>query len=187
MCGRFTLQASPEAIAEHFSLPEVPDLLPRYNVAPTQMVPAVKLTPNGRALSMLKWGLVPSWAEDPSVGSRMINARAETVAEKPAFRSAFKQRRCLLPVDGFFEWKAEGKVKQPWYFRLPSRSSGRVRPKFDVKPLRSSLRRRQGIPTDPPSTRTDPIAPAYSSTPVSSAPPPHHPPSTSSPSHTAAA
>ena len=118
MCGRYTLKASPEDVAEHFGLPEVPDLLPRYNVAPTQMVPAVKMTPDGRALTMLKWGLVPSWADDPGIGSRMINARGETVAEKPAYRSAFKQRRCLLPGDGFFEWKPEGKVKQPWHFRL---------------------------------------------------------------------
>jgi len=118
MCGRYTLKASPEAIAEHFEVPEFPDLLPRYNIAPTQAVPVVKLTPDGRTVTMLKWGLVPPWATDPSVGSRMINARAETVAEKPAYRSAFKQRRCLLLADGFFEWKPEGKTKQPWHFRL---------------------------------------------------------------------
>jgi putative SOS response-associated peptidase YedK len=118
MCGRYSLDVDPAAIAEHFELAEVPPLLPRWNVAPTQNVPTVILAPEGRRLVSLRWGLVPSWAEDPSIGNRMINARAETVAEKPAFRTVLRKQRCLVVASGFFEWKAEGKGKQPYHFRL---------------------------------------------------------------------
>src|SRR3954468_913035 len=113
MCGRYTIKSLPEAIAEAFKLPEVPTLALRYNVAPTQSVPVVKLDQERgeRKLVLLKWGLIPSWANDPKIGNTLINARAETVAEKPAFRSAFKKRRCLVVSDGFYKWKAEGKVK----------------------------------------------------------------------------
>ncbi len=100
MCGRFTLRAKPHAIAAEFGLAGVPPLEPRYNIAPTQAVAAVRLDPatGRRRLDLLRWGLVPGWADDPAIGNRMINARAETVAEKPAFRHAFKARRCLLGV-----------------------------------------------------------------------------------------
>ena len=106
MCGRFTLKAKPEAVAAAFELPEIPLLGPRYNVAPTQGVAAVRLDAetSTRRCDLLRWGLVPSWADDPAIGNRMINARAETVAEKPAFRKAFRSRRCLVLTDGFFEW-----------------------------------------------------------------------------------
>jgi len=105
------------SLAEKFGLTEEPFLEPRYNVAPTQLVAIVRLRPNDpqRTLVFAKWGLIPSWAKDRSVGPKLINARAETVAEKPAFRAAFKYRRCLIPADGFYEWKRQPKKgKQPY-------------------------------------------------------------------------
>ncbi|MGB3713717.1 MAG: SOS response-associated peptidase [Candidatus Promineifilaceae bacterium] len=115
MCGRFTLVAPGEAIAELFQLVEVPSLVPRYNIAPTQPVAAVRLSPSSgaRELTYFHWGLIPRWAKDPKIGSRMINARSETAAEKPSFRSAFKYRRCLVPADGFYEWQKINGRKQP--------------------------------------------------------------------------
>ncbi len=118
MCGRFTLRTSGAALAEQFQLAEVPDLAPHYNIAPTQEVAVIRATAAGRKLDFLRWGLIPAWAKDPSIGARMINARAETVAEKPAFRTAFKQRRCLVIADGFYEWQGTGKQKQPFYFQV---------------------------------------------------------------------
>ena len=118
MCGRFTLRSNQRAIAEVFGLADIPLIEPRYNVAPSQAVAAIKLHEGQRRLSFLKWGLVPSWADDPSIGNRMLNARSETVAEKPAFRSAFKKHRCLIVADGFYEWQKNGKAKQPFYIRL---------------------------------------------------------------------
>jgi putative SOS response-associated peptidase YedK len=117
MCGRFTLNQTSEAIANHFHLAEVPDLPPRYNIAPTQPVAAIVLDDQEqRQFTHFYWGLIPSWAKDPKIGAKMINARAETVAEKPAFRAAFKRRRCLIVTDGFYEWKKVEKQKQPFYF-----------------------------------------------------------------------
>jgi putative SOS response-associated peptidase YedK len=119
MCGRFTLRSSPRAIATEFDLFDVPDLRPRYNVAPTQQIPIVRMASGGgdRELAMVRWGLIPFWASDQAIGNRMINARADTVATKPSFRHPFKLRRCLVVADGFFEWKKEGQVKQPYYFQ----------------------------------------------------------------------
>ena len=118
MCGRFTLRKPSREVAEAFRLFEGEDmpLKPLYNIAPTQMVAAVRVDPQTkrREMPLLKWGLVPSWADDPSIGNRMINARSETVATKPSFRAAFRKRRCLIPADGFFEWKKDGKHKQPY-------------------------------------------------------------------------
>ena len=113
-------QDPPEVLAEHFELPEVPWFEPRYNIAPTQPVAVVRAGSEGggRELSMLRWSLIPSWADDPAIGNRMINARAETVAEKPAYRSAFRHRRCLVPADGFYEWAKANGTKQPHYFQL---------------------------------------------------------------------
>jgi putative SOS response-associated peptidase YedK len=118
MCGRFTLRSSPRAVAEAFGLAEFPLFEPRYNIAPTQPVAAIRLQNGRRQLSFLQWGLIPSWADDPSIGNRMINARAEGVADKPSFRSAFKKSRCLIVADGFYEWQKVGKAKQPYYIRL---------------------------------------------------------------------
>ena len=124
MCGRYAFYTPVEAVVRLFGVTEVhaPDLAPRYNIAPTQEVPVVRLSPFGeegtqpvRELALARWGLVPFWAKDPSIGNRMINARAESVAEKPAFRAAFRRRRCLVPADGFFEWQKTATGKQPLY------------------------------------------------------------------------
>jgi putative SOS response-associated peptidase YedK len=114
MCGRFELHANPAAIALAFGLAHAPDLRPRYNIAPTQMIPVVRQNAAGeRELVQVRWGLVPRWARDPSIGVRMINARAETVADKPAFRNALQRHRCLVPADGFYEWRVGPGGKQP--------------------------------------------------------------------------
>jgi putative SOS response-associated peptidase YedK len=118
MCGRFTLRTSAQEVAKTFGLVEVPDLRPRFNVAPTQQVLTITLRDVKRQAIFRQWGLVPSWADDPKIGYRMTNARAETVAAKPAFRSAFKRSRCLVVADGFYEWKKAGKAKQPFYIRF---------------------------------------------------------------------
>jgi putative SOS response-associated peptidase YedK len=120
MCGRFTLTTSAQQVAEHFGLAEMPELSPRYNIAPTQPVAIVRGTGVGRdpVLEVRRWGLIPSWAKDPGIGSRMINARIETAAEKPAFRAAFRRRRCLVPADGFYEWKPHPKRRRPHHVRL---------------------------------------------------------------------
>ena len=109
MCGRFTLFEADTILSKDFGAPIPFELRPRYNIAPTQQILAVRRTigRNVREAVLLRWGLIPHWAKDPSIGNRMINARAETVAEKPAFRSAFRSRRCLVPSSGFYEWKKE--------------------------------------------------------------------------------
>ena len=115
MCGRFTLIAPGEAVADLFQLPETPVLAPRFNIAPTQPIAAVRVSSIGgpRELTHFHWGLIPRWAKDPKIGSRMINARSETAAEKPSFRAAFKYRRCLVPADGFYEWQKLNGSKKP--------------------------------------------------------------------------
>ncbi|MGB9689461.1 SOS response-associated peptidase [Thermogutta sp.] len=149
MCGRFTLRATPEEVASHFRLLQVPEFSPRYNIAPGQMVGVVRHwraeldtgqpipemnaafrkpatdavggdteAPVKREWAWVKWGLVPHWAEDPSGGNRLINARAETVSTRPAFRTAARHRRCLIPADGFYEWKASPSGKQAYFVRL---------------------------------------------------------------------
>lgn len=133
MCGRFTLYADPETLVRQFNLEALPELAPRYNIAPTQPVAIVRdRVVRGHPLrdasaendaerevrrewTHVIWGLIPSWAKDPSIGARMINARSETAAEKPSFRAAMRRRRCLVPADGFYEWKRVGKGKQPHY------------------------------------------------------------------------
>ena len=117
MCGRYTLRSKPMAIADEFDLPEVPPLHPRFNIAPNQPVAVVRFDPSegSRRLDFLTWGLVPSWADDPSIGDRMINARAETVADKPAFRHPFRTRRCLVVADGFYEWQRQDGWKRPHF------------------------------------------------------------------------
>lgn len=119
MCGRFALP-NPEEVAGHFGLKKGGEPAPRFNIAPSQGVAAVRLSPETgeRELTVLHWGLIPFWAEDRKIAYRMINARGETVAEKPAFRAAFKQRRCLIPALGFYEWEHKSKTKQPYFVRL---------------------------------------------------------------------
>ena len=119
MCGRYTLTVPVDRLAAELGLDEVrADLSPNFNVAPTQSVAAVVAEGGKRRLELLRWGLVPSWADDPEIGSRMINARSETAPDKPSFRSAIRRRRCLIPADGFYEWKREEGVKQPFYIRM---------------------------------------------------------------------
>lgn len=119
MCGRFVSTAPPDEIARYFDVDRAPGgvLEPSYNVAPSNDVYVVLETGGHRQLEAMHWGLVPSWAKDPKVGNRMINARAETLAERNAFRNAFRKRRCILPANGFYEWKAQPgeKKKQPYY------------------------------------------------------------------------
>jgi putative SOS response-associated peptidase YedK len=116
MCGRFTLRTPGRQLADFFGLPDVPNLSPRFNVAPSQPVVTVRQLPQGRHMAMLTWGLVPHWSHEPQA---FINARSETAADKPAFRGPFRRRRCLIAADGFYEWKREGKRKQPYFFTLP--------------------------------------------------------------------
>ena len=119
MCGRFTLRLSPSELAEIFRLLREPDVRPRYNIAPTQPVAVIRAEGKFRDPSLMRWGLIPFWAKDDKIGSRLINARAETVAEKPSFRAAFRKRRCLIPADGFYEWKKlDDKTKQPYFIGL---------------------------------------------------------------------
>jgi putative SOS response-associated peptidase YedK len=122
MCGRFTLTVDPAQLQEAFPLYIVPqDISPRYNIAPTQPVAVVPNTGENK-FDFFVWGLIPSWAKDPEIGSRMINARAETLAEKPSFRTALRRRRCLIPASGFYEWKqsTDSKAKTPMYIHLKS-------------------------------------------------------------------
>jgi putative SOS response-associated peptidase YedK len=116
MCGRYAFFAPRALIERVFGVEGAPEIEPRYNVAPTQFVPVVRVDRDGRrVLRMQRWGLVPFWARDPSVGARMINARAETLGTNAAFREALSQRRCLVPVNGFYEWHGEGAARMPWY------------------------------------------------------------------------
>ncbi|MGD0265648.1 MAG: SOS response-associated peptidase [Candidatus Methylomirabilota bacterium] len=120
MCGRFSLGASATTLAAQFDLADLPAWSPHYNFAPAQVVPTL-LRPapdSGRQFRLLHWGLIPSWAEDPRIGNRLINARAETVATKPIFRRAFRERRCLILADGFYQWQRQDRRRQPFYIRL---------------------------------------------------------------------
>jgi len=115
MCGRFAFYSPHEAVTRLFGVASAPGIEPRYNIAPTQYIAAVRETGGPREVAMLYWGLVPSWAKEQAIGARMINARSETLAEKPSFRSAFRRRRCLVLADGYYEWQRSGPVKQPYF------------------------------------------------------------------------
>ncbi len=121
MCGRYALYGPISRKNRHAIefLDEEIEFAPRYNAAPTQQLPVFRVHPeHGRELTLLRWGLIPAWAKDPSIGARMVNARGETVAEKPAFRAAFRRRRCLVPMSAFYEWKTKGARKVPHYVHL---------------------------------------------------------------------
>jgi putative SOS response-associated peptidase YedK len=121
MCGRFALDIPPKKLAEVFKLSGEFDLLPSWNIAPSTKIATIRADAEGnRNLNKMKWGLIPAWAKEATVGNKLTNARGETVAEKPSFRSAFKSKRCIIPAAGFFEWATENKVKQPWYISLKS-------------------------------------------------------------------
>jgi putative SOS response-associated peptidase YedK len=119
MCGRFTLFEADKILSKEFGVSGFPAQSPRYNIAPSQPVAAVRAAPagTGRELALLRWGLIPSWSEDPAIGSRLINARA-TVREKPSFRNAFRRHRCLIPTNGFYEWQRQERGKQPYFVRM---------------------------------------------------------------------
>lgn len=119
MCGRFAFYSPSEATAALFGVDASAPVLPRFNIAPTQFIAAIRDDENEqRELTMLRWGLIPFWAKDPAIGNRMINARAETVAEKPSFRNAYRNRRCLILADGFYEWRRIGEQKTPYLISL---------------------------------------------------------------------
>ncbi len=121
MCGRFAFYSPSEATAALFGVSGSVAVEPRYNIAPTQFIAAIREDEDRtRELVMLRWGLVPFWAKDPAIGNRMINARAETVAEKPSYRAAFRHRRCIVLADGFYEWRKEGDAKTPYFISLAS-------------------------------------------------------------------
>lgn len=121
MCGRFVSKAKKEEIEKEFKV-EIGNgdlIVPRYNIAPTQEIAAITEIENAREISLFKWGLIPKWAKDDSIGNKLINARAETLREKPSFRDAFRSRRCIIPASGFYEWQKTSKgAKQPYYFYL---------------------------------------------------------------------
>jgi putative SOS response-associated peptidase YedK len=118
MCGRYVITSTPAAIRALFGYPEQPNFPPRYNVAPTQPIPVVRLHEGNRQFALMRWGLIPSWVKDPKTFSLLINARSESVIDKPAFRAAMRRRRCLIPADGFYEWKEVGGRKQPVFVHL---------------------------------------------------------------------
>jgi len=117
MCGRYTLTSAPEAIRALFRYDEQPNFPPRHNIAPTQPIGIVRMVEGKRQFALVRWGFLPSWVKDPKTFALLINARGESVIEKPAFRAAMKRRRCLIPADGFYEWQARDKRKQPFYVR----------------------------------------------------------------------
>jgi putative SOS response-associated peptidase YedK len=120
MCGRYAVTSAPEAIRTLFGYAEQPNFPPRYNIAPTQPIGIVRQVEGKRQFALVRWGLLPSWVKDPRSFSLLVNARGESLADKPAFKAAMKYRRCLVPADGFYEWKAIGKRKQPYYVRARS-------------------------------------------------------------------
>jgi putative SOS response-associated peptidase YedK len=123
MCGRYRLSRRKQVVEEYFESPsDEEDWNPRYNIAPTQPVATIRQAGSSRILSLMRWGLVPSWASDISIGARLINGRSETVLEKPAFRDSFRLRRCLVPADGFYEWKKAGKERYPFHFVMKDSS-----------------------------------------------------------------
>jgi putative SOS response-associated peptidase YedK len=120
MCGRYAITSAPEAIRRLFGYEEIPNFPPRYNVAPTQPVPIVRLAEGKRHFALVRWGLIPAWVKDPRAFSLLINARGESLTDKPAFRNAMRYRRCLFPADGFYEWRRAGERRTPYYVRLKS-------------------------------------------------------------------
>jgi putative SOS response-associated peptidase YedK len=122
MCGRFVITSAPEALRKLLGYKEQPNFPPRYNIAPTQPIPVVRLDQGERHFTLMRWGLIPSWVKDPKQFALLINARLEGIAEKPSFRAAMKRRRCLIPADGFYEWQKRGKTKQPYFIRARNRA-----------------------------------------------------------------
>jgi putative SOS response-associated peptidase YedK len=131
MCGRYVIISTPEAIRALFGYGEQPNFPPRYNVAPTQPIPIVRLADGKRAFALMRWGLIPAWVKDPKGFALLINARGETVLDKPAFRNAMRRRRCLIPTDGFYEWPTAanaGAPRQPYFVRAKRGADGSAPP-----------------------------------------------------------
>jgi putative SOS response-associated peptidase YedK len=131
MCGRYVIISTPEAIRALFGYSEQPNFPPRYNVAPTQPIPVVRLAEGKRSFALMRWGLLPSWVKDPKTFPLLINARGESVLEKPAFRNAMRRRRCLIPADGFYEWQAGAPAagpKRPYFVRAKKKADGSAPP-----------------------------------------------------------
>lgn len=127
MCGRYVIISTPEAIRALFGYGEQPNFPPRYNVAPTQPIPLVRLAEGKRSFALMRWGFLPSWVKDPKTFPLLINARGESVLDKPAFRNAMRRRRCLIPTDGFYEWQARGPAatpKRPFFVRSKAAAGG---------------------------------------------------------------
>lgn len=118
MCGRFSLATTPAELARHFNFRHEVAIAPRYNIAPSQQIVVIRSGWNGNVISSVRWGLIPHWTKDQKFSAKLINARAETVQEKPIFREAYQFRRCLIPTTGFFEWKSEGSRKQPYFIKM---------------------------------------------------------------------
>jgi putative SOS response-associated peptidase YedK len=118
MCGRYAITSAPEAIRRLFGYDEQPNFPPRYNVAPTQPIPIVRMVEGKRQFALVRWGLIPAWVRDPRGFSLLINARGESLGDKPAFRAALRYRRCLFPADGFYDWRREGEGARPYFVRL---------------------------------------------------------------------
>ena len=118
MCGRFVLSSTPAELADRFELTEAPEWSPRVNIAPTQCIPIIRAPAGARECVFARWGLIPAWSKEPKTSYSTFNARAETVATKPAFRAAFSQRRCIIPASGFYEWLRSGGSKSPYYLSL---------------------------------------------------------------------
>jgi putative SOS response-associated peptidase YedK len=133
MCGRYVIISTPEAIRAHFGYAEQPNFPPRYNVAPTQPIPIVRLAEGKRSFVLMRWGLLPSWVKDPKPFPLLINARGESVLDKPAFRNAMRRRRCLIPADGFYEWQSQnggkaGGPKRPYFVGAKRQAGGQAPP-----------------------------------------------------------
>jgi putative SOS response-associated peptidase YedK len=127
MCGRYVIISTPQAIRAMFGYGELPNFPPRYNVAPTQPIPVVRLHEGKRSFALMRWGMLPSWVKDPKTFPLLINARGESVLEKPAFRHAMRRRRCLIPTDGFYEWQV-GPPKRPYFVRAKRDANGEAPP-----------------------------------------------------------
>ncbi|NOZ05072.1 MAG: SOS response-associated peptidase [Chloroflexi bacterium] len=160
MCGRFTLASDPATLQEAFpgfALPPTGELRPRYNIAPSQDIAAIANDAQNR-VRFFRWGLIPFWAKDEKVGYRMINARAETLAEKPSFRTAYRKRRCLILADGFYEWQSDGRTKTPMYVRLKSKEPFAFAGLWEVwSPTNESAIYSCTIITTTPNTLLEPI------------------------------
>jgi putative SOS response-associated peptidase YedK len=133
MCGRYVILSTPDGIRAMFGYAELPNFPPRYNVAPTQPIPVVRLDNGKRAFALMRWGLIPAWVKDPKGFALLINARGETVLDKPAFRNAMRRRRCLIPTDGFYEWPAAtnagaGAPRRPYFVRAKERGADGTAP-----------------------------------------------------------